>query len=224
MQVGPVLRRLLSPGGFVLVALCFALPFLTVSCEAPGHTGSGTYRGVDLVVGGSPELSWDGLTKDVLPEEFRSEQDPDEPAPLDPQPLAVIAMILVLVGAGTALLGTEWSRALAGLACAAVAAMFLAGAQTVLRSHLQAELDEGGVRAAPGIDVTITDRYGFWLAIGLLLVLAAVQFGLLILASRRPPEWSGVPPWPGPPPAPPGRYHPTEPLPTEPIPPHRPNR
>lgn len=181
-----MLRRLLSPGGFALVALCFLLPFLTVSCQADGHRGSGTYQGIDLVYGGPPDITMDGLSPDNLPEVMRSKEEPDQPAPLDPQPFAIASLLLVLAGAATALLRTAWSRALGGLACAAVAVMFLAGAQTILRSELRDALDRGGVRSAPGVDVAITDRYGFWLTVSVLIAVAALNLLQLITESRQP--------------------------------------
>ncbi|MGH3647056.1 MAG: hypothetical protein ACRDTM_07760 [Micromonosporaceae bacterium] len=185
MQAGPVVRRLLSPGGFVLVAVCFLLPFLTVSCEAEGHRGELTYQGTDLVVGGAPDVAMDGMTRDELPEALRSNEQVKELEGLEPQPFAIASLLLILVGAATALLPTVWSRALGGLACAAVAVMFLVAAQTILRSDLRAGLDP---EAAQAVGVQISDRYGFWLAVGLLAGVTALNLLLLVIASREPPE------------------------------------
>src|SRR5947207_3332653 len=55
--------RWLSPVGFVLVALFFVLPFVSVSCDAPGGFGRAapggttTYTGLTLVTGGTPEVA-----------------------------------------------------------------------------------------------------------------------------------------------------------------------
>ncbi|MGH3737273.1 MAG: hypothetical protein ACRDT6_16900 [Micromonosporaceae bacterium] len=179
-----VLRRLLSPAGFALVAVCFLLPFLTVSCEAEGHRGEVTYQGADLVVGGAPDVAMDGMTREELPEGLRSNEQIDELEGLEPQPFAIAALLLIVVGAATVLLPTAWSRALGGLACAAVATMFLVAAQTILRSDLQATLDPEAARAA---GVQISDRYGFWLTAGLLAGVTALNLLLLVRAGREPP-------------------------------------
>jgi len=60
--------RWISFSGFVLVAMLFLVPFVTVSCAAPGGYGRAAagattnYSGVDLAVGGSPSV--DGGLRD----------------------------------------------------------------------------------------------------------------------------------------------------------------
>ncbi|MCI0686475.1 MAG: hypothetical protein L0Y54_04445 [Sporichthyaceae bacterium] len=91
------MARGLTPAGFVLVGLCFLLPFAAVSCDAPGGFGrsapGGTtsYTGFDLATGGEPEVTADR----VRPPEQRQDDR------LPPQVLA--GTVLGLSGAGLAL-------------------------------------------------------------------------------------------------------------------------
>jgi hypothetical protein len=54
MQVRPKVRRWLSPSLFALIALCFLLPFGTVSCD----TARTTFTGVQLVTWTVPAGGW----------------------------------------------------------------------------------------------------------------------------------------------------------------------
>ncbi|MGW1677070.1 hypothetical protein [Saccharopolyspora sp. NPDC002376] len=45
-------RKAISPAGFLLVMLCFGLPFVTVSCESSVGSISAEITGWDLVFGG----------------------------------------------------------------------------------------------------------------------------------------------------------------------------
>jgi hypothetical protein len=86
--------RWFSFSGFVLVALLFLFPFVTVSCAAPGGYGRAAagattnYSGLDLATGGSPSV--DGALR---PPEQRQ---PDE---LPVQPIAALGLLAVVAGA-----------------------------------------------------------------------------------------------------------------------------
>jgi hypothetical protein len=90
--------RALSPITLVLAGLCFLLPFVTVSCGTPGGFGrsapggSPAYTGVDLVVGGAP---------DVSPERLRP-LPAGEADELPPQPAAAMVLVLVVAAIGFA--------------------------------------------------------------------------------------------------------------------------
>src|SRR5262245_29569108 len=116
-----LLSRLLSPTGFVLILLLFGLPFLAASCEAPqgDFEFSATYTGVDLVVGGHPDL--------VSSVDDASERRFDLPFPV--QPLAVVALVAIVAGAGSVLLKERLFRHATGLGLAVLAAGTLAGAE-----------------------------------------------------------------------------------------------
>lgn len=193
----PLVRRLLSPAGFLLVAICFVLPFVTVSCESsggdpPGVIAEGTYSGVDMVVGGAPDLTWQGLGRDDLPEDLQAQEDPEEPEPLDPQPLAILAAVAIALGVAAALLPTRWARTLAGLGCAAIGVVTLIGAELVLLSDIQHQINEGGLdEAGAGVEARVRPRFGFWLA-ALFLLGLAVANGLALLRTRAAPPVPGT--------------------------------
>lgn len=83
-----------------LAMLCFVLPFVTVSCDAPGGYGHGqvgtttTYTGVDLVVGAEPKFSPPDKAKP--PEAARDVK-------LYPQPAAAAVLLLLVVAIGYAI-------------------------------------------------------------------------------------------------------------------------
>ena len=52
-----LLRRILSPAGFLLVACCFLLPFLGIDFDSPLLRGRAGWSGVDLAVGGNASVS-----------------------------------------------------------------------------------------------------------------------------------------------------------------------
>src|SRR6185295_7730742 len=115
-----LIARLLSPTGFVLIVLLFGLPFLAASCEAPqgDFEFSATFTGVDLVVGGKPDL--------VSSVADASEKRFDVPFPM--QPLAIAALVAIVAGAGSVLLRERLLRHATGLGLAVLAAGTLAGA------------------------------------------------------------------------------------------------
>src|SRR5687768_18164449 len=99
-----VVRRLaarLSPCLFGPALLAFLLPFVSVSCATPrgyGSAGGGvtaTYRGITLVTGGIPELS--------VPENGPQLTGPTAEDTVSPQPFAVGAFALTIVGLAAAL-------------------------------------------------------------------------------------------------------------------------
>jgi hypothetical protein len=174
-----LLSRLLSPTGFVLIVLLFGLPFVAASCEAPQRDFdfSATFTGVDLVVGGHPDL--------VSSVEDASEQRFDVPIPV--QPLAIIALVAILAGAGSALLRQRQLRHAAGLGLAVLAAGTLATAEVQALGDL---LDTYRPIAADLLNAEITgsefvhSRAGFWLAFYALVALAIGHAVALLRAWR----------------------------------------
>ncbi|HEX6872138.1 MAG TPA: hypothetical protein VF163_13655 [Micromonosporaceae bacterium] len=89
--------RVASPTMVVLAGLCFALPFVTVSCDTPGGFGRAapgatiTYTGIDLAVGGQPDVS--------PPDKVRAGNGADR---LPPQPAAIIVLLLLVAATGVA--------------------------------------------------------------------------------------------------------------------------
>jgi hypothetical protein len=175
-----LLSRLLSPTGFVLIVLLFGLPFLAASCEAPqgDFEFSATFTGADLVVGGHPDL-------------VSSLDDPadvrrfDVPFPV--QPLAVVALVAIVAGAGSALLKERLLRHAAGLGLAVLAAGTLAGAEISavndLVAHYGPIVDDLVNAPIAGAEYVHT-RVGFWLAFYGLVALAIGHAMALLLAWR----------------------------------------
>jgi hypothetical protein len=159
----PLVRRLVSPAGLLLVAICFALPFVSVSCDAPVRLRA-DYTGADLVVGGTPSVS--------VSDEAVSGQDADDLSdePIDMQPAAVVAMLSIVAGILVAALRGRRARLFGGAAAALATAMFLAVNQILAQRHLSREItQEVGAQlpgGASGGDFVHT-RYGFWLALAL---------------------------------------------------------
>ena len=179
-RVRSLFGRLASPGGLLLVGLCFTLPFLTVSCSGreggQSFQGSLSYTGGDLVVGGRADLHYEtrderGVHRvDVTNMERDPVGNPVEPIPVEP--FAVAGAALLGAGALAGFLRPAGLRRLAAGTAASVAAIFLAGAALRSRNRMADQL-------APLLSDTKTRNtemidfgYGFWLALGLLMVVA----------------------------------------------------
>src|SRR5574338_644746 len=127
-----LLERLASPAGFAVALLLFLLPFLTVSCEASSDSTpvrvDATFTGIDLLVGGSPDLSAVGGQGSP------TEADPDIVAQVDaeygqyypPQPLVLAAAALLLGGLIAALVLPAALRTWPSVVAAAGAVVLLA--------------------------------------------------------------------------------------------------
>lgn len=159
----PMVRRLVSPAGLLLVAICFALPFVSVSCDTPVRLRA-DYTGVDMVGGGTPSVS--------VSDEAVSRQDADDLSdePIDVQPAAVVAMLAIIAGLLVAALRGRRARLFGGTAAALATVVFLGINQILVRRHLSDEIERevgaqlpGGARAGDFVHT----RYGFWLALAL---------------------------------------------------------
>ncbi|MBV1850237.1 hypothetical protein [Catellatospora tritici] len=186
-----------SPAALLLAGFCLLMPFLAVSCDAPGGYGRAapggttTYTGWDLAVGGAPEVTSDHLRP--------AEQARDDTLP--PQPLAIAVLVLVLVGlaGAVAIRGVRARRAATALA-AAIGAVFLVANQATARALLESRLREQLTVPMPTGKTAadfIADQGGFALCL-LLLALVAIFNGIGWLRAPAP----STPPL-GPPPAPP---------------------
>ena len=174
-------RRWLSAVLFALVAGCFALPFASTSCTLPGGYARGaagtstTYRGVDLAFDSVPIVT----PSDRPP---RPDSLPND-GQLGFQPLALLALLLVVAGIATAL--TRGAAAV--VAHAAVAALVLTMAQLVAISTIAGQI--GGTETLP-VGKAQTDYIGTGLGflgslVGLVLLLALNGVAALWVASRR---------------------------------------
>ncbi|MET7423432.1 Hsp70 family protein [Dactylosporangium sp. NPDC005555] len=179
--VTPLRRRWRSPATVLLILLCFALPFATVSCEPldgygrAQRGGTTQYTGFDLASGGSPAVS---------PADQRRPPDPRHPDRLDPQPPHIAALLLLAaILAVTAGLAHDRRRRAVTAALAGLAVLVLTAGQLIVTDRLagavvaQSRLPEGKAAA----DMVGTGP-GFWLAATLLALLAA---GNAVLLRRR---------------------------------------
>ena len=133
--------RWLTPTGYTLAVLCFLLPFVSVSCDAPGGYGrvvpGGTtsYTGLDLATGGAPTID----DRTLRPAAQRRDDR------LNPQPLAVVALVVLLVAVGSAagLRAVRLRRGVAALAGLLAAVLLLANqavAESAVEDRLTAQL------------------------------------------------------------------------------------
>jgi hypothetical protein len=141
--------RSFNPVTLVLVALCFALPFVTVGCDTPGGFagaspgGESRFTGFALAVGGAAEVS-DGHERPV---------PPGSSDRLPPQPAAAAALLVVIAAVAlTFTLHQPRARrgAVAVLAAVGATALMvnqaLAQAEITLRvaDHLNRFVAQGG--------------------------------------------------------------------------------
>jgi hypothetical protein len=175
--------RWFSFSGFVVAGALFALPFVTVSCEAPGGYGRAEagattdYTGFDLALGDEPSV--DGTERPP------SEQQPDR---LPVQPVAVLALLAVAAGAAVVgLVRAVRVRRLAAAGTAFVAAALvgsaLLAAQSIVESRLREQLtvDMPAGRTAGDF---VAMGGGGWLCIVTLGILTAGNLAGWVLARR----------------------------------------
>lgn len=136
-----LVRRLASPAGLLLAALCLVLPFLSGACLGEPSQGVPeqqrqqwrvTYTGVDILIGGQPDVAWADANSQgrlrLLDEADLLDLMGQPPSPLRPQPLAWLAVALIAAAlAATALRATRRRAAVtAGLALVAALALYAA--------------------------------------------------------------------------------------------------
>ena len=166
--------RWISFSGFVLVAMLFLVPFVTVSCAAPGGYGRAAagattnYSGVDLAVGGSPSV--DGGLRPP------AERQPDE---LPVQPIATLALLVVIAGAVVvarvrAVRARRLSAAGTAFAAAVLVGSAVASAQALVEARLREQLTTelpAGKTAADFVGVGT----GAWLSMVVLALLGGAN-------------------------------------------------
>jgi hypothetical protein len=176
--VNPKLRatgRALSPTTLILAGLCFALPFVTVSCATPGgygraaQGGTVSYTGVDLAVGGHP---------DVTPTDKIRPADQQREDRLPAQPTALILLILIAAGTGVAIAMSDPRARRATVALlGGVSVTALLVNQALAQSEVTVNVGEQVALASPGADPHqyVKAGVGFGLCLLLLLAVTAVN-------------------------------------------------
>ena len=150
------IARKVSPAAFVLALICFFLPFVTFSCQ--GHEVA-SFSGVQLATG----------TTVKQPEMF----GPPKSQKVDPEPLAVFALLSVLAGVGVSLL--KGKKGAMGSAALAVLGLNLLAA-------LRSKLDGQAMNQAGGV-IQVDYQAGYYLS--LVFLLAAAGAGIYALVGGR---------------------------------------
>jgi actin-like ATPase involved in cell morphogenesis len=177
----PIRRRWLSPVTLLLALLCFVLPFATVSCGLPdgyGHAkpgGTTSYNGLDLALGGSPDVP----SEQLLP------VDKWRPDRLEPQPLYLAGLLLLGAGLVTAVaLARDRRRREVVAGLGVLAGLSLVAGQALVVDRLAVRVREQSAIPADKLarDFVGTSA-GFWLTLTLLALLVA---GNLVALRPRP--------------------------------------
>ncbi|MBX6749960.1 MAG: hypothetical protein IRY85_09895 [Micromonosporaceae bacterium] len=183
-------NRLLSPAGFGLALLLFLLPFVTVSCDATAdevpYTVEYAFTGLDLVTGGSPEISGVVPDDDGSPMTVSGASDDGlfaEQVGRPVQPLAVAAALALVAGlaAGLVLPVALRGRVSGALALAAVT-LLVVEVLAVAPARAAEELTEA-FPDDPTLATHTTPAIGFYLTLVVLLALLVRE----VIAARRSP-------------------------------------
>jgi hypothetical protein len=163
-----------SPFMFLVIGLCFFLPFVSVSCNGQDLA---TMSGVQLVTGAEVEIApelVEELNNSFGVEE--GEEVPNETEEADPSIWAIIALAAAVLGVVVGFATKRRARTLASLAAALLGLVGLIG----LRFDLQVD-----VEGAEGISIRY--RLGYWIAALLFAVLALAHGTFLRGRSRAGP-------------------------------------
>jgi len=173
-------RHWLSAALFALVVLCFVLPFASTSCTAPGGYGRGAqgtstvYRGVDLALDAVPAVT----PADRAPRPGSLPND----GRLGVQVLALLALVAAL---GGIVLG--WSSgARLTIACAALNAVLLVGAQLAAVTRIASRIgDQAALPSGKSQRDFVGTGQGFLLALLLLATILAVNVIVALWQAMR---------------------------------------
>jgi hypothetical protein len=138
-------KLLIRPAGLLLALMCFALPFLAVSCDAPMGSVSAEYAGGDFVFGGEPSFTGSAADEATSGEEGV----PDEDARVGPQPSAVLAFLAIIGSLVLAAAPRLRTHTLANLGASGAVSLLVVVNQIVLHDKAVSELEESeGIFAA----------------------------------------------------------------------------
>lgn len=204
MESRRLIDRLLSPAGFGLALLLFLLPFLTVSCDvsepatvvdssavsgAPDQlesaTFTATYTGLDLLTGSDPDIAATGVGADGQAQTTHADEDMTQQLEQSlgqlgsPQPLAIIAALVILAAMLAGLFAPARLRVPIS-AAAALAAIVLLLVQVLLLSPMR--IADSEVLASIPTEPRTRPAVGFYLSLAVLLAVLAWQF----VVARRP--------------------------------------
>ena len=176
-----LINRLLSPAGFGLVLIFFLMPFFTVSCGVDEKSQvKTTFTGLTLVTGSQPRVE---------------DQPPDQaakllavfPSSFYPEVLVVLAALAVIAGIAVGFLRAATIRHGASLSLA----VFAVGLLVVEIRHTPSRVVDALAtlynpdNPGPPLEWSVHPRYGFWLAVGVLVLLAAYHSAMLVQHARE---------------------------------------
>lgn len=197
------MKKLFSPSFFALAALCFFLPFVSVSCNigalaegirgleeglagdegTPGGLLDGdseirvTASGLDVVTNAQPQPQ--GVPDFHLPGGEEIDPLAEAGGAFPGRVFAILALAAAVVGIGLSVLRRPLGP-VAALGLGVAGAVFL----LMLRSSIEGEL-----APARALGFRVTYEYGYWL--GLLLFVLAAAAGVLGLIRDRPVRATG---------------------------------
>ena len=193
-----------SYGFFALIALCFLLPFVAVTCSG---TELASLQGLDLAIGGEAEINEDveQQMEDLgqgLGGEGTLETESASGEEFEMNAFALAALIAAAAGALLMFALKGRARNMAAILCAAV----IVAGLILLRFDDQLKVEEQqGDFPGGEIPISLEYKFGYWLALLLAVIVGAVH--VLALKDRPRPTPIGRSPEPpppigGPPPAP----------------------
>lgn len=178
-----LLQRLLAPVGFAVVAFCYALPFAALRLDDQAFHLAQTFSGRDLVIGGRSRPHIEALLGDpaagmeVLPSSEIPPYLGGGGVTASAQPAFMVAIVLIIAGLAAAILAGDRMRAV-------VSAVAGSGAAAAMGLGAWLFLHPAGDPFGLAPVFRFVPAYGFWLALVLLVGLAAD--GLVL--SLRPPR------------------------------------
>ncbi len=185
MNQPTLLGKLLSPAGFGLVLLLFFLPFVAVSCGPDDHRVTATYTGLGMVTGGAPTFSGpdiDAANQADLADIFADQYDNES--------LAVLAAAVILGAMALGFIRDRRTRHAGGVGFAGLGAALLLAAEIRAIGRLnQVRIQDSSGELTDLGPVSATPRLGFYLAMGVLVVLLVGH----AVALFRPPAAAGPP-------------------------------
>jgi hypothetical protein len=186
--------RWLNPTTLGLALLCFVLPFVTVSCNAPGGYGHGqsgsttSYTGIDLVVGAEPKFT---------PPDKAKPPETAHDVKLYPQPAAAAVLLLIVVCIAYAVRVQQPRSRRGGVAVlTAVAATALLVNQALVESAVAVKLGDQLTEPLPAGKVLrdyVQTGPGFGICLILLLLVAVANTIGWWMVRNRPALVAGPP-------------------------------
>lgn len=153
----------LSPALFVLIIICFFMPFVNLSCS--GQTIM-SLTGFQLITGA--DIKDQNMFGDINGTQTKQEK-------VESQPLALFALLAAIAGLGLSFIRKK-SLAIVNVVVSALGAVFL----LLLKFNLDGDAELGGQNV-----ITLDYQAGYWLAF-LLFLAGAVLFWLIFSEKPKP--------------------------------------